>query len=437
MDNRTIQTTDTILKRIAWVSGQDKESSFGSLMYLYNVDSLKQCFSELDGSKAVGIDGIDKDAYAQNLDVYIEDLVRRMKQMAYIPGVIREVLIPKEGQPGATRPLGISNIEDKIVQKMTQKVLEAVYEPIFLDSSHGFRPGIGCHTAIKSLMKYLYKNEVQTIIDIDLKNFFGTIDHDLLSDILSQKIGDNKFMRYIKRMFKAGILRDGELTISEFGVAQGSISSPILSNIFAHYALDVWIKEMVQPHCKGNVALFRYADDAVICCELEGDAKRIREALTKRLEKFKLLLNEEKTKMVNFSKEKARMGILQETFDFLGLTFYWGLSRGKRVIPKLKTKSKTLRTKLKKVEQWIKSVRNKSKLRDIWKTFCSKMRGHIQYYGISHNCASVGKFLYESRKKMFKWLNRRSQRKSFNWEKFKLFIERHPMPEAKIVHQLF
>ena len=437
MDNRTIQTTDTILKRIAWVSGQDKESSFGSLMYLYTVDSLKQCFSELDGSKAVGIDGIDKDAYAQNLDVYIEDLVRRMKQMAYIPGVIREVLIPKEGQPGATRPLGISNIEDKIVQKMTQKVLEAVYEPIFLDSSHGFRPGIGCHTAIKSLMKYLYKNEVQTIIDIDLKNFFGTIDHDLLSDILSQKIGDNKFMRYIKRMFKAGILRDGELTISEFGVAQGSISSPILSNIFAHYALDVWIKEMVQPHCKGNVALFRYADDAVICCELEGDAKRIREALTKRLEKFKLLLNEEKTKMVNFSKEKARMGILQETFDFLGLTFYWGLSRGKRVIPKLKTKSKTLRTKLKKVEQWIKSVRNKSKLRDIWKTFCSKMRGHIQYYGISHNCASVGKFLYESRKKMFKWLNRRSQRKSFNWEKFKLFIERHPMPEAKIVHQLF
>jgi RNA-directed DNA polymerase len=176
---------------------------------------------------------------------------------------------------------------------------------------------------------------------------------------------------------------------------------------------------------------------SVICCELEGDAKRIRESLTKRLAKFKLQLNEGKTKMVNFSKKKARMGILQETFDFLGFTFYWGLSRGKRVIPKLKTKSKTLKTKLKKVEQWIKSERNKSKLRDIWKTFCSKMRGHIQYYGISHNCKSVGKFLYESRKKMFKWLNKRSQKKSFNWEKFNLFIERHPMPEAKIVHRLF
>jgi len=437
MDNRTMLTTDTILKRIAWVSEQKKGSSFGSLMYLYNVDSLKQCFSELDGSKAVGIDGIDKVAYAQNLDMYIEDLVRRMKQMAYIPGVIREVLIPKEGQPGATRPLGISNIEDKIVQKMTHKILEAIYEPIFLEGSHGFRPRRGCHTAIRSLMKYLYKNEIQTVIDIDLKNFFGTIDHDLLSDILSQKIGDNKFMRYIKRMFKAGILREGELTVSEFGVPQGSACSPIFSNVFAHYALDVWIKEMVRPHCKGKVELFRYADDAIICCEFEGDSKRIREALGKRLAKFKLQLNESKTKVVKFDKRQARRGIRQETFDFLGFTFYWGLSRGKRVIPKLKTKSKTLKTKLKKVEQWVKDIRNKLKLRDIWKTFCSKMRGHIQYYGISHNCKSVESFLYESRRKMFKWLNRRSQKKSFNWEKFNLFIERHPMPEAKIVHRLF
>ena len=217
----------------------------------------------------MGIDGVDKATYGRDLERNLQGLLKRMKDMAYRPGPVREVRIPKEGKPGATRPLGISNLEDKIVQRMVQQVLESIYEPLFLECSYGFRPGRSCHDAIQALLPHLYKNPIQTIIDIDLKNFFGTIDHQLLEDLLNEKIKDTKFMRYINRMFKAGVLADGEMRISEEGVAQGSICSPILANIFAHYAIDMWIKEMVQPHCKGSVRLFRYADDTVICCEYD------------------------------------------------------------------------------------------------------------------------------------------------------------------------
>lgn len=433
----TQQMTETKLKRIAWLSEQDPEKKFECLMHLLNQESLTKCFHELDAKKAVGIDGIDKASYAMNLDANIEELVRKMKNMAYRPGPVREVLIPKEGKPGATRPLGISNLEDKIVQKMTQQVLESIYEPLFLDCSFGFRPGKSCHDAIKALTNHLYKNDIQTVIDIDLKNFFGTIDHKLLEDILKEKIKDTKFIRYINRMFKAGVLSDGEMKMSEDGVPQGSICSPILANIFAHYAIDIWIKDMVKPNCKGTVDLFRYADDGVICCQYAEDAKIIRRVLVKRLGKYKLQLNEEKTKLVSFDKKLAQQGIRQETFDFLGFTFYLGHSKSGRIIPKLKTRAKTLKAKLNKVSEWIKKVRNKIALAKIWKTLTAKLRGHIQYYGVSHNSDGVKSFLYGARKIVFKWLNRRSQRKSFTWERFALFEAANPLPIVKIVHRLF
>lgn len=256
----TYSKTETILNRISWLSEQNKNKCFGSLMHLYNSESLEQCFHELEGDKAVGIDGVDKQAYGNNLQGNITDLIERMKRMAYRPGNVRQVHIPKEGQPGSTRPLGISNFEDKIIQKMTQKILEAIYEPIFLDCSYGFRPNRGCHTAIKDLMDHLYHNEIETVIDIDLKNFFGTMNHQKLEELLKEKIEDFTFMRYINRMFKSGILADGEMSINEEGVPQGSCCSPILSNVFAHYAIDEWI-EMIKPSCKGMVKLYRFADD--------------------------------------------------------------------------------------------------------------------------------------------------------------------------------
>jgi len=193
---------------------------------------------------------------------------------------------------------------------------------------------------------------------------------------------------------------------------------------------------MVKPACKGSVALFRYADNGVICCQYDADAQRIRQSLGKRLEKFKLQLNEEKTKLVGFDKRAAAQGVEQGTFDFLGFTFYWGKSRSGRVIPKLKTRAKTMRAKLNKVKEWVKQVRNKP-LKAIWKTFKAKLRGHIQYYGVSHNSTQVKHFLYGATRIMFKWLNRRSQRKSFTWERFQIYIDANPLPEVKVVHRLF
>jgi RNA-directed DNA polymerase len=433
----SLSKTKTKMNRIALLSKQDPRRSYESLMHHFNEESLKECFHELDGKKAVGADGIDKETYGKDLDQNILKLIARMKAMAYRPGPVREVLIPKEGKPGATRPLGISGFEDKIVQKMMQQILESIYDPIFLDCSYGFRPGLGCHDAIKDLQHYLYESEIQTVIDIDLKNFFGTIDHEILEDILKEKIKDTKFMRYINRMFKAGVLSEGDLKMSDEGVPQGSCCSPILANIFAHYVIDIWIEEMVKPRCKGDVRLFRYADDGIICCEYNEDANRIREALGKRLGKYKLKLNEEKTKQIPFDKRLVAQGTEQGTFDFLGFTFYWGKAKSGRVIPKLKTKAKTMRAKLNKVKEWIKIVKDRKPLKQIWKTFVAKLRGHVNYYGVSHNAENVSKFMNEAKYIVFKWLNRRSQRRSFTWEAFAKYIETHPLPTVKIVHRLF
>lgn len=429
--------TETKLARVAWLSAKDPQKEFTSLMHFYNEESLLKCYQKLDRKKAVGLDKVTKDQYGNNLVENLKHLLERMKKMAYRPGNIREVLIGKEDKPGAYRPLGISNFEDKIIQMQTAKILESIYDPIFSDSSYGFRPGKSCHDAIRDLTHYLFKNETKMVIDIDMANFFGTIDHGILEDFMRMKIKDPKFMRYIIRMFKAGILSEGELKITEEGVPQGSVCSPVMANIYAHYVIDTWIERDVQPNCQGRVKLFRYADDAIICCENSRDAQRIMDVLDKRLAKFKLKLNENKTKVVPFSKAKFSKGVQQGTFEFLGFTFRLGRSKRGVVIPKIKTTKKRFVTKMKRVTKWAKENRNKYKLVPLWKTFCAKLRGHIQYYGISHNYEQVKAFTDEAKRIFFKWTNRRSQKKSMNWEKFMKFCEKHPPPAVVIKHKLF
>lgn len=429
--------TETKLKRIATLSAGNREMIFTQLMHHFNEESLLTCYQELDGKKAKGIDGVDKTSYGKELTTNLKNLVERLKRMAYIPGAVRQVQIPKEGKPGATRPLGISNFEDKIVQKMMQKVLESIYEPLFYNVSYGFRPGRGCHDAIKALQNHLNDHEIETVIDVDLSNFFGSIDRKLLLKILSNKIGDPRLIRYLVRMFKAGVLTDGELTYDDEGVVQGSGCSPILANVFAHEVIDEWMEEVVKPLCVGTMKMIRYADDIVICCSTQHDAERIKIVLGKRLAKFNLRMNEDKTKLVKFSKRKQQQGENQETFDFLGFTFYLGQSRRGKTVPKVKTKGKTFRAKLKKVNSWAKEIRNKFTLNNIMKKAAVKLSGHIRYYGVSHNSASVSTFVMQVKRILFKWLNRRSQRKSFTWEQFQKYLDKIKFPEAKIYHRLF
>jgi len=429
--------TETKLRRIAWLSEQDRHRQFDNLIHHVNESSLKECFYHLSGDRAVGVDGITKAEYGANLDENLRILVDRMKDMAYRPQPVRQVLIPKEGNGKAMRPLGISSFEDKLVQKMMQRILESVYEPLFLDCSYGFRRGRGCHDAIKALQHHLYKNEVQAVVDVDISRYFDTIDHEQLLEFLKLKIGDKRFIRYIVRMFKSGVLSDGELRLSDEGVPQGSVCSPILANIFAHYVIDEWFEDVVKAHCSGKVEMFRYADDIVICCQYEDDAKRILTALQKRLENYGLKLNQEKTRIVSFSKRAYSQGIGQGTFDFLGFTFYLGDSRKGTPIPKVKSSGKRLGGKLKRVNAWARSVRNSYRLAEVWNIFCSKLRGHVQYYGVSFNVKHVQKFIHQAKCLLFKWLNRRSQRRSINWEAFLELVKEHPLPRARVCHSLF
>lgn len=429
--------TETRLKRIAWLSSHDPNKEFHQLMHHFNEGSLKVCFRELQGSKAVGTDRTSKSEYGMQLDDNIKDLVSRMKSMSYRPKAVRQVLIPKEGKANSYRSLGISCFEDKIIQRMTQKVLESIYEPLFLDCSYGFRPGRSCHDAVRELYQYLFRNVIETVVDVDLSKYFSSIEHKELEAILREKIKDERFIRYIIRMFKAGTLCKDELKISDEGVVEGSAASPILSNIFAHYVIDRWFEGTVKKHCSGKVAMFRYCDDMVVCCQYQQDAERVKKALAKRLDRYKLKMNEDKTRCVEFSKVRYRQGKAQGAFDFLGFKFYLGCSRKGTVIPKVRTSGSRIRSKLKKVNQWAKEIRNKFRLNQIWEIFCVKLQGHIRYYGVSFNSRGVNLFLDKAKTIMFKWLNRRSQRRSFDWVKYELFMKRYPLPMVKVYHKLF
>lgn len=433
----TQSSAGTALDRIARLSAYKPDKEFCSLMHHINAGSLRDCYHKLDGKKAVGADGVSKAKYGEALDANLEELVSRMKRMAYRPGAVREIRIPKAGKPGATRSLGISNFEDKLVQKRMQELLEAIYDPLFIEHSYGFRRKRSCHDAIKAIKAHLDRHEVETVIDVDLANYFGSIDHNLLTEMLEKKIKDPRFIRYLRRMFKAGVLSGDELLVSEEGVVQGSCCSPVLANIFAHHVIDEWFNNVVKCHLKGRAELYRYADDIIILCQHASDAARIKEALGKRLAKYKLTLNADKTKLVSFSRAKYVQGERQQTFDFLGFTFYWDRSRKGRPLAKVKTSAERMRSKLKKLTQWIKEKRNSYRLMDLWKRYRIALQGHIRYYGVSFNVEAIRDFIHASERIMFKWLNRRSQKRSFNWEQFRLFLRQFPPPRARVYHKLY
>ena len=429
----------TKLNLISEFAKRDEKSRLDNLAYLLSEANLKECFGMLKKGKAAGIDGTSVEEYGKSLDLNLKNLVTRMKSQSYRPQPVRRTYIAKAN--GKLRPLGIPAVEDKIVQRGIARVLEAIYEVDFLDFSYGFRPHRSCHQALKRLDQVIMTQPINHIIDADIKGFFDGVNHEWMMKFLGVRINDPNFLRLIKRFLKNGYMEEGKLHPSEEGTPQGGVVSPILANVYLHYALDLWMEKVVKPECRGAVEIVRYADDFVICVQYKDEATKILAALKERLAKFNLELAADKTRLIEFGRFAKQNAEAKDqsaaTFNFLGFTHFIDQTRKGGFKLGRTTDRKKLRVKLKEMNEWLKASRNMFAIAEIWKTLRAKLRGHFQYYGVSGNFRALHKFEHQTKRMILKWLNRRSQKKSFNWESFVAYLARHPLPTAKIHHDFY
>ena len=395
----------------------DLSAVFSNLHTHVNVETLGEAFKALDGSKALGVDHVSKEEYGQDLKANLEDLALRVQRGSYRPQPKREVLIPKaDGR--RKRPIAIACFEDKLVDWVVGRILEVVYEPLFIRNSFGYRPGKSADQAIKACYNSLAKNRRPHVVEIDFSNFFNTIPHKKLMRILTQRITDRRFKGLIGRFLVGDLITsEGAKAAGSVGTPQGSIMSPILANIYLNEVLDQWFLETYASH---NNVIVRYADDGIFFFKKEGDARSFMEGLKERCGKFGLTLNEEKTRIIHMHKSGC------EQFDFLGFTFYWG-KQGTRKTLKVKTQKEKLHKATAEFDQWIKQNRNRHKLKTLWEIAKSKIRGHIAYYGYWMNGLKINHFYKAAVQSLFKWLNRRSQKRSYNWDGFNERIKFLPL----------
>jgi group II intron reverse transcriptase/maturase len=418
---------------------QDEKCRFNNLIHLVNEENLKGCFYSLKQNKASGIDGVTLEAYEANLTANLQHLVERMKRFSYYPQPVRRVYIPKAG--GGERPLGIPAVEDKLVQLALSRILTAIYEVDFLDNSYGYRPGRSCHDALRDLNQSLMSQPIHYIIDADIKGFFDHVDHQWLIRCLEERIAERKFLRYIVRFLKAGVMEDGCLSATEEGTPQGGVISPILANIYLHYVLDLWIDKRVKRLSRGVVTMFRFADDFVICVQHQDEAERILAALSERLGAFGLQLSPTKTRLIEYGRSAAqnaaRRGERPATFNFLGFTHYVDQTRQGRFKVGRTTDRRKMQVKLTAIDDWLKKVRNWLPIQVWWQTLRLKLQGHYRYYGVSGNYRAIQNYYHRVVGIAFKWLNRRSQKRSLNWRQFWSYLERHPLPKPKLYHNFY
>lgn len=430
---------ETKLQAITRRAREDPELRFTSLAHHLNEDFLKECFEELKRGKAPGIDGVTMEEYEANLENNLKDLVNRLKAKQYKPQPVRRVYIPKEDK--TLRGLGITSVEDKIVQMGIKKILEAIFEQDFMDVSYGFRPNRSCHDALDSVDKAIMTKPVNWIVDMDIEKFFDTIDHKQMMECLRQRIVDPSFLRIIGRFLKAGIMEEGNYVETDKGTPQGGVLSPILANIYLHYVLDQWFEMEIKEGLRGYAQLTRYADDFIVCFQYGDDAMTFGEMLRQSLGEFGLKIAEYKSRTIEFGRKawwkSRRGGGKVATFDFLGFTHYCCKTRRGGFRVGRRTSSKKLRQKMKAMNQWLKDVRNLVKLEEWWKILGLKLVGHYRYYGISGNYQEVRRFYTYTVRLAHKWINRRSQKKSYNWEQYSRFLKWNPLPKPKIYHKTF
>ena len=429
-------------QKLSLISGHARRDSgfqFTSLAHLLNVEYLRDCYESLNRNRAVGIDNVSWEEYGRKLDENLERLVSRLKRKKYKPIPARRVYIPKSR--AEKRPLGISALENKIVERGITWILESIYEQDFLNCSYGFRPKRSSHQALKELNDFIMFQPVNHIVEADIKGFFDNVSHEKLLDFIHIRVKDTTLLNLIKKFLKAGYVDDGILVRSDMGTPQGSILSPILANIFLHYVLDTWFEKTVKSHVRGYSEIVRYADDFVCVVRYADDARRIERGLKNRFNKYGLEIHPTKSRKINFGRFERENAKSQSrranTFDFLGFTHYCDRSRKGNFKVGRKTSRKKYTAKCRAMNEWLKAIRNQFKTKEWWKILKAKLQGHYQYYGVSENYDSIVRFYKVTVRLVWKWMNRRSQKRKMNWDRFTKYLEHYPLPKPKIMHSFY
>jgi RNA-directed DNA polymerase len=424
----------TGLQRVMERAKRDPEVRFLSLAHLIDEAALKRAYHRLRKDAAAGVDGMTKEMYGEQLEQRIADLHDRLRTMRWRHQPIRRVHIPKG--KGKTRPIGISTIEDKIVQGALCEVLSVVYEPVFRDCSYGFRPERGARDALKALNRVLYKGEVNWILEVDVQSFFDSISRKMLVEMLRDRVADGSLLRLIGKCLHVGILEGTEYSEPEEGTVQGSALSPLLGNVYLHHVIDLWFERDVLPRLRGKALLVRFADDFVITFERQDDAKRVMGVLGRRFDKYGLTLHPDKTRLLPHGRPRGTSGKGPATFDFLGFTHYWARSRAGHWVPRVKTRTVKLRRALQSVADWCRRHRHLP-IKEQHTALTKRISGHYNYFGVNGNSRSLWKVLRGATRVWYKWLNRRSQRSRLNWDRFNDLLRDFPLPRPRIRVQLW
>jgi group II intron reverse transcriptase/maturase len=434
-DTPRSQTISTKLQRIAEQARNYPETTFTTLAHLIDVEWLREAYQRTNKASAAGLDGVTARGYAQHLEENLQDLYGRLRSGSYRATPVVRVWIDKD--EGKQRPIGKPVLEDKIVQRAVAMQLEAIYEQDFYDFSYGFRPGRNPHQALQELKEQCWKKNVNWIVDADVSGFFDSLDHKHLIDILRMRVSDGGIIRLIGKWLNAGVMEGDILTYAEKGTPQGGVISPILANVYLHHVLDEWFVREVLPRLKGRACLIRYADDFVIGCELEADAQRIMEVLPKRCHRFGLTIHPTKTKLVRFGKpsRETRADPRNGTFDFLGFTHYWALSRQGNWIIKWKTAKKRLRRTLKTFWQWCRDNRQRP-IQEQYNLLRAKLQGYYQYYGIRHNYRALAVVRDYVGRAWRYWLSRRTRSGRISERVKHLLEEVFELPKPRIIHAI-
>lgn len=423
------------IKLIAEKAKQDKRLKFTALVHHINAESLERCYKQLAKDKACGIDGVTVEAYGKMLKENVADLVKRMKDGAYRVQPVRRVFIPKAGKK-ELRPLGIPSVEDKLVQVVLKEILEALYEPLFLDCSHGFRPDRSCHTAIKELNVALMTKPINYVVEVDIRKFFEHVDHNKLIKGLQERIADPNLLKLISKFLKAGVVEDGVWGETAQGTPQGGVISPVLANVYLHYVVDLWFEGKFKTKTRGYTQLIRYCDDLVALFESQRDAEEFLEALKERFAECNLEVAQEKTRIIQFGRQAwsraQRTKEKMQTFNFLGFTCYGAKTRNGKFCIRFKTSRQGMTNKIRSFKEWIKSVRNLVPLKEVWLVIKAKLIGHYNYFGVNGNMRCLQKYYWKVKGLIFKWINRRSQKKSMNFEQFENYLQWNPLPMPTI-----